>query len=381
YIDDELYGGGTYYYVVKAVDNGSNESTYSNEDNAAAADLAPAVPANLVATATPGVEETILEWDDNSESDLAGYDVYRSTDSGGSPAPYAKINGTLVATSNYTDNTVTELVTYYYVVKAVDNGANESANSNEDNAIADKAPAAPTNLAATPGEKQITLNWDDNSETDLAGYNVYRSTDTGGSPIPYTKINATLVGTNNYNDTGLTGGITYYYVVKAVDNGANESTDSNEDNATPDGITILNDGFEGTPWDVNWDENGTTDWQVSWAGGGYGGSTYSASHASGDTYLTSDDLNTSDAASITVTFRFYIKLLNKGPLYVQTYNGTGYNNWYELVSYPGVVRNTWIQFSQTITDSQYFRSDFRIRFDGAGMATNAFIDDVIVIKN
>ena len=149
-------------------------------------------------------------------------------------------------------------------------------------------------------------------------------------------------------------------------------------------ITLpFSDGFEGTPWDLYWDGNGTTDWQP---GAGYGGSTYSAEHTSGDTYLTSDNLDASDAASITVSFWFKIKLLNKGPLWVQRYNdSTGlYDNWVDLVSYAGGVKNTWLYFSETITYidyQEYFVSNFSIRFDGLTLTTNAFIDDVLIQKN
>ena len=141
-------------------------------------------------------------------------------------------------------------------------------------------------------------------------------------------------------------------------------------------ITLLSDDFELTPWD-QWDGNGTTDWQP---GAGYGGSTYSAEHASGDTYLTSDNLDASGAGTITVSFWFKIKLLNKGPLYVQRYNGSTYDNWVDLVSYAEGVKNTWIQFSQTITDPPYFIPNFRLRFDGSTLTTNAFIDDVLIQK-
>ena len=58
-------------------------------------------------------------------------------------------------------------------------------------------PAVPTNLTATGGNSTVSLNWNDNNETDLAGYNVYRSTTSGG---PYTKLNSSLVSTSNYND-------------------------------------------------------------------------------------------------------------------------------------------------------------------------------------
>ena len=184
---------------------------------------------------------------------------------------------------------------------------------------------------------------------------------------------------STYTDIGLTNGVTYYYEVTAVDDGSNESSRSNTDNATPAATpaTLIDDDFEGTPWDDNWDDNGTTDWQT---GTGYS-STTSAETYIGYTYLTSDDLDASAADNITVSFWFNIKLLNKGPLYVQTYNGTAYNNWYDLVTYPGVVKNNWIQFSQTITAEEYFKSNFRIRFDSSGLSTYGYIDDVLIEIN
>jgi len=169
-----------------------------------------------------------------------------------------------------------------------------------------------------------------------------------------------------------------------VNTGITTSYFTDGEQSTDDTLNImwglLNDGFEGTPWDFYWVQ-GTTDWQP---GAGYGGSTYSAEHASGDTDLTSDDLNTSGAGTITVSFWFKIKALNKGPLWVQIFNGSTYDNWVDLVSYPGVVKNAWIQFSQAITDppdSQYFIPNFSINFDGSTLTTNTFIDDVLIEKN
>ncbi len=141
-------------------------------------------------------------------------------------------------------------------------------------------------------------------------------------------------------------------------------------------VTLLDDGFEGSPWDANWDGNGTTGWQH------IDSQTHSGSWAAGcirgDTYLSTDNLDTSGVSSLTVSFWFYIKDLNKGPLYVQVYNGSSYNNWYDLFAYPGAVKNTWLYFSETITDSQYFRSDFHLRFDGSGSSTTIYLDDVLI---
>ncbi|GAG08320.1 unnamed protein product, partial [marine sediment metagenome] len=260
-----------------------------NEDSAVANNITPAAPTRLVAT--PGDKEVSLDWDDNSEGDLDGYNVYRSTDSGGSPTPYSKVNGSLVASSDYNDTGLTNGVTYYYVVTAVDTYAAESDYSLEDDATPVNAPpAAPTGLAAISDNAEISLDWNDNSEGDLDGYNVYRSESMGG---PYSKVNVSLVALSEYTDTGLTNNVTYYYVVTAVDTEAAESGNSNEASATPIAPVFLNDGFEVDPWDDNWNNNGTTTW-IRDTGSPNSG-TYNAMISNSQTpgYLTSDDIDAS----------------------------------------------------------------------------------------
>lgn len=87
-------------------------------------------------------------------------------------------------------------------------------------------PLSPTNLAATAGISQITLSW--TAVTGVTGYNVKRSTTAGGA---YTAI-ATKVNGTTYIDNTVTNGITYYYVVTAIDGSGNESANSNEASAT-----------------------------------------------------------------------------------------------------------------------------------------------------
>src|SRR5207244_5171245 len=129
-----------------------------------------------------------------------------------SAGPYTTSStaGTVTGTT-YTDNGVTNGTTYYYVVTAV-NSSGESGNSNEASATPNTPPAAPTNLKATPGDKQVSLTW--NASSGATSYNVKRSTTNGG---PYTTISSpgTVTGTT-YTDTGLTNGTTYYYVVTGV---------------------------------------------------------------------------------------------------------------------------------------------------------------------
>lgn len=68
-----------------------------------------------------------LTWNP-STSQVSGYNVYRSTTSGGS---FAKINGSLDSSTSFSDATVAAGQTYYYVTTAVNSKGQESAYSNE----------------------------------------------------------------------------------------------------------------------------------------------------------------------------------------------------------------------------------------------------------
>ena len=82
-------------------------------------------------TSAPSVK---LAWDPNPESYVAGYNVYRSEQSGGFIRP--PINGaTLVRRTSFTDFTVQPNRTYYYVVTAVGTDGRESDYSNQVQAI------------------------------------------------------------------------------------------------------------------------------------------------------------------------------------------------------------------------------------------------------
>lgn len=122
-------------------------------------------------------------------------------------------------------------------------------------------PAAPTGLTATGGDGRVSLDWADNTEPDLAGYNVYRGTTSGG---PYVKVNSSLVTTSAYTDTGLANGTPYFYVVTAVDLSTNESSSSNQASATPQAPPPA----EGpTNLTATAFQQGTTKVDLAWAGG------------------------------------------------------------------------------------------------------------------
>jgi hypothetical protein len=74
----------------------------------------------------------------------------------------------------------------------------------------------------------VTLSWTASTST-VVGYNIYRSTVPGG---PYTLVTSSPVSATTYTDTTVQAGVTYYYVVTAVDASGNESVYSNEASAS-----------------------------------------------------------------------------------------------------------------------------------------------------
>ncbi len=71
----------------------------------------------------------------------------------------------------------------------------------------------------------VSLSWTASVSPGVAGYNVYRSTVSGG---PYIGQNSSPVTGTSYSDSTVQAGQTYYYVATAVDNSGNESPFSNE---------------------------------------------------------------------------------------------------------------------------------------------------------
>jgi len=127
--------------------------------------------------------------------------------------------------------------TYLYKVAAVTMGqaqGKEQKIEGEDSAEIDVfvhdvfPPAVPTGLqavsAGTAQQPFIDLSWAPDSESDLAGYNVYRHEE-GAAPV---KINSEVVKAPTYRDTAAQPGRRYSYSVSAVDVRGNESEKSVE---------------------------------------------------------------------------------------------------------------------------------------------------------
>jgi len=191
----------------------------------------PAAPTGL--TATPGDTQVVLDWNDSIESDLNAtpYLIERKTGVGGT---YVQIATSTV--SNYTDTGRTNGTTYYYRIRAQDNAStpNISSYSSEVSAtptatVDTTPPAAPTGLVLTPVINGISLDWNNNVESDLHAtpYLIERRV-SGGT---FAQIAA--VSSSAYADSSLLAGTTYEYRIRARDTTGNLSVYSSIVSAVP----------------------------------------------------------------------------------------------------------------------------------------------------
>ncbi len=220
YNDRDVMNGQTYYYGVKAV-NDEGVSELSNIDSATpSADItAPSAPRNLRTLVGNRLIE--LFWE-------------APHDDGGSAVQSYRIERTDLAppfNSNYpfySDDSVTNGVTYTYVVRAINiEGMGPPSNEVMATPTSLDIPPAPGDLYARGTTLGITLTWSrPTTELEITDYNIYR----GRNENELTFLVSTT-GSTSYDDMYVEVGKTYYYMVRAV-SGNKLSLESNIDSAT-----------------------------------------------------------------------------------------------------------------------------------------------------
>jgi len=208
YIDRNLTGGNTYYYVVSASDS-SGEGPNSVEIS-----VRPAIDPPTGIVATQASQQVTLSW--NAAANATSYQIYRSGTSGTETLYQSGVGAT-----SFTDTGLTNGTSYFYEITsscAIDT----SRVSTEIKGIPNVVLGAPTNVASTsPSNVQINLSW--TAVSGATAYTIYRGLSSGGegtSPI-------STITTNTISMPGLTGGTDYFFLVRAV-NSASTSAASAE---------------------------------------------------------------------------------------------------------------------------------------------------------
>lgn len=236
--------GTTYYYVKVTNTNnsvtGTKTATATSMAAAVKVDIAPTytisalgdrMAAPLIQGYTPGTQETVaVSFSNTGTADLTNLSAVLGGTHSGSfeiTQPAGTLSSGAAATSftvKAKDGLPAGTYTATITLKA-DNMADVSFTVTQAVYLPD-APANPQQLAAVEGNREVTLHW--NTVTEATYYQLYMSQMSeqfGGSSL------ATVTGTT-YTLQGLTNGQTYYFVVKAGNDGG-LSAESNQVQATP----------------------------------------------------------------------------------------------------------------------------------------------------
>lgn len=203
-----------------------------------------------------------LSWGD--VTDAASYDLEYSTDSGFESADTDTVDGLTSTTYTF----ATDLVdgTYYWRVKAFGSGSEESEYSDSDDFVL--LPAAPTLTAVADIEDPNgvpALDWSD--VEGAAEYTLDYATN--GSFSSATSVTGLTV--SEYTFTSAPGSDTYYWRIRAVGSGGNESESSSADTfaikaATPVLVTFGGATQDGTLPTFDWgDVTGADSYVFEWA--------------------------------------------------------------------------------------------------------------------
>jgi len=240
YVDTGLDNGTAYSYTVVAT-NIAGWSPLSAPVVGTPSVVAPNAPTGLVAA--PGDGTVTLAW--TATPSATSYRVYRDGTLVGSPTD-----------PTFVDTGLLDATPYSYTVRA----ANGTVLSNPSSAVpctpVATAPAAPTNLVATPGNATVTLTW--TASAGATSYKVYR-----GATVVSTQAGTSFV------DNAVSNGQTYSYSIVAYKLNSPASTASSTVSATPVAPPLSSPtGLSATPGDgkvtLSWGSvSGATSYQVS----------------------------------------------------------------------------------------------------------------------
>jgi chitodextrinase len=203
-----LSNGASYDFAVRSVDDLGNQSVWSASVSA--------VP---VAPDTLGPSAAVSSPPDNARlTGIVGVAMSAVDDSGVVTRVELLVDGVLVGGASGASTTLqwdTRTVPdglHSLVARAYDGANNAGLSVPVGVTVDNTAPPVPTGVAATPGDRRVTVSFTAVTAADLAGYDVRMkpsSSSTWGTPVATSTTSITL--------TGLTNGVSYDFAVRSKD--------------------------------------------------------------------------------------------------------------------------------------------------------------------
>jgi len=234
YSDRDLQSKNIYTYRVVSY-NATNQLSPESNAQEVFWDLPSLPPRKLQAELKE--KSVILRWeeppaleDGSPLEGLVGYNLYRRLS--GETYSIDPINSELITTLACRDKGIEMDKDYFYTLRAVrktretfmeSEGCEEVATNTTDRS----PPDAPTGLITILIKTGIMLKWNENKESDLKGYNLYRK---AKGEADFKRLNTTILPRASYLDRSVEDEKSYSYAVTAIDDstGANESEPSEE---------------------------------------------------------------------------------------------------------------------------------------------------------
>jgi hypothetical protein len=172
-------------------------------------------PVSAVTVADMGTGSNLLvSWlIELPESDITSYKVYVTDDIYVTPVEYETTFNQIVIPD------LTSGVLYYIGVAALDSDGNTGLPV-WTTGIPEILPATPTGFEDLPGFNFVQLQWEPNTEMDLAGYNIYRTTNPDSGWVLFDSV---MLTENVYTDMDVEDLVWYYYKLTAEDENGFES--------------------------------------------------------------------------------------------------------------------------------------------------------------
>lgn len=246
---------GPHTLTARSVDPSGNINSHIITVNVGRDSDPPTIPTGF--TGTPAPSQVTLMWNPNPEPDLFYYQLRGSSVGFNGPYLFDVILPTV--TVNYLHSRLINGVTYYYELMAGDSSLNLSNPAQVSARPRDgAAPSPPQNFVAAPVNARVDLSWSQNTEPDLFQYRLRGSSI--GFNGPYLLDARMDRLTTNFPHTPLANGVTYFYLLTAIDTSDNESGPS-QASARPTNSNRPNPplNFQATPSDqqltLSWDPN------------------------------------------------------------------------------------------------------------------------------